>query len=269
MVVAATIALAEVVALTQRGADYYQLTVKVPPESGISWADPGLFAKLRTWDLPPANGPVLDIPLSVHRYRPDSLEADFLIRPVGPGTKALVQSQPGDQIRLTGPLGQGLSQLDPNFAQKPFYLVAGGVGLAPMASLLDRVKAPTALFYGERRGAALIDRDYLSSFAANFQAATEDGLGYGQKGRVADLVAVALAKEKRDLFACGPIGLLAALAPLAKSHKIRYFAAAEAFMACGLGVCLSCGRSLKDGTRIRLCLDGPVVDGLAFDWEKP
>jgi dihydroorotate dehydrogenase electron transfer subunit len=166
-------------------------------------------------------------------------------------------------------LGRGLATLAPNFERDPFYLVAGGVGLAPMANFLDRRKAPATLFYGERKGQFLIDRDYLASFAPNFEAATQDGLGYGRKGLVTDLLAEALAKEARALFACGPPSLLAALAPLARAHQTRYYAAAEAFMACGLGVCLSCSRTLLSGEKIRLCLDGPVVDGLAVDWSRP
>jgi dihydroorotate dehydrogenase electron transfer subunit len=138
-----------------------------------------------------------------------------------------------------------------------------------MANLLDKSRGSSRLFYGERLGQSLIDQAYLSSFSPDFLAATEDGLGYGQKGRVTDLLIKALQQEKRDIFACGPPGLLAALAPIAKDNQVRYYASAEAFMACGLGVCLSCSRSRLDGTRLRLCQKGPVVDGLKFDWNQP
>jgi dihydroorotate dehydrogenase electron transfer subunit len=211
----------------------------------------------------------LDRPFSPHRYWPELGELSFLIRPVGPGTRALASLKPGDPVRLTGPLGRGLADLAPDFAGRPFYLVAGGVGLAPMANFLAGQKAPAKLFYGERRGQDLIDREYLASFAPGFAAAAQDGQGYGERGLVTGLLGNALAQEKRDLFACGPPGLLAALAPLARASGVRYYAAAEAFMACGLGVCLSCARALADGTRIRLCQDGPVVDGLALDWGAP
>jgi dihydroorotate dehydrogenase electron transfer subunit len=138
-----------------------------------------------------------------------------------------------------------------------------------MANLLAAQKAPARLFYGERRGQDLMDRDYLASFAPDFAAAAQDGQGYGEKGLATDLLVRALAQEKRAIFACGPPGLLAALAPLARKLGLRYFAAVEAFMACGLGVCLSCAKALTGGARIRLCQDGPVVDGLSLDWSAP
>ncbi|MDR0548081.1 MAG: hypothetical protein LBI10_01515 [Deltaproteobacteria bacterium] len=273
MTVSPVIARVKVIKVQKRGEKFFQLTVKVPPLSSSAWADPGTFAKLRAWDAPPTGAPFLDIPLSIHRFRPQEEELDFLIRPVGPGTLALTKVEPGTEIRLTGPLGRGLAHQDPNFPTKPFYLVAGGVGLAPMANLLDSLRGPATLFYGEKSGAALIDEAYLKSFAPNYLASAEDGLGYGRKGLVTSLLTAALNQEKRDLFACGPPGLLAALAPIADNHQIRYFAAAEAFMACGLGVCLTCSRPLKDPKvtakpRIRLCVEGPVVDGLALDWIK-
>jgi dihydroorotate dehydrogenase electron transfer subunit len=137
-----------------------------------------------------------------------------------------------------------------------------------MANLIDQSKGPNHLFYGEREGQSLIDKAYLTSFAPNFTAVSEDGLGYGEKGLVTQSLKAALERERRTIFACGPQGLLAALAPLARSYGVNCYVAAEAYMACGLGVCLSCGHYLVDGSRIRLCQDGPVVDGLLMDWEK-
>ncbi|MDR1606838.1 MAG: hypothetical protein LBT38_00285 [Deltaproteobacteria bacterium] len=259
----AQISLVPVKKIVGRGQGAFQLTIQAPPGD---YADPGIFAKLRVLK---GEFPLLDRPFSVHRFSPQTGELDFLFRVVGQGTEALAQCQPGDLIQITGPLGQGLLALDPNFAQKPIYLVAGGIGLAPMASLLQSQKEPATLFYGERLGQSLIDRDYINSWAPGFLATSEDGLGYGEKGRVTDLLTKALAEEKRNIFACGPIGLLAALSPLAKAHGVKYYASAEAFMACGLGVCLSCSRLTLDQTRLRLCQDGPTIDGLNFDWNKP
>ncbi|MDR2142666.1 MAG: hypothetical protein LBR11_12955 [Deltaproteobacteria bacterium] len=263
---APTITQAPVLALTWRGQNLFQLTILAPPGD---WGDPGRLAKLRAWGQPPAGQPLLDRPFSVHRYRPGARELDFLIRVVGPGTQALAQLRPGQTLQITGPLGQGLRRLQPDFPQTPLYLVAGGVGLAPQANLLDQLQAPAHLFYGERRGQALIDHDYLAGLAPNFTAISEDGLGYGQKGQVTEPLLAALNQERRAIFACGPPGLLTALAPVARTYKVPYWASVEAFLACGLGVCLSCSRALTDGSRIRLCQDGPVVDGLTLDWGKP
>ncbi|MDR1084583.1 MAG: dihydroorotate dehydrogenase electron transfer subunit [Deltaproteobacteria bacterium] len=257
----------EVLSLTQRGGHIFQLIVKAPPGD---WTDPGVFAKLRAWAEAPYVYPLLDRPISVHRFSKNGPERtlEFLIREIGPGTSFLAKLKPTDKLKITGPLGRGLLSLAPDILSQPLYLVAGGIGLAPMACVLELKPPKPLLFYGERSGCFQIDRDYLASFAPDFMASTEDGRGYGQKGLVTGLVRKALEVEKRTILACGPRGMLAALAPLARKFGVRLYVSGEAFFGCGLGVCLSCSLPLSDKTRFRLCQEGPVIDGLKVDWDK-
>src|SRR5436309_12906447 len=80
---------------------------------------PGQFCMLE------APGRVLPRPMSLC-LAPKG-ELDFLLDPVGPGTRALAALDPGDLIHVFGPLGNGF-RLD---VPRP-VLVAGGIGVAPM-----------------------------------------------------------------------------------------------------------------------------------------
>src|SRR5689334_18065777 len=54
-------------------------------------------------------------------------ELGFLLDPVGPGTRALAALDPGDELHVFGPLGNGF-RLD---VERPL-LVGGGIGIAPL-----------------------------------------------------------------------------------------------------------------------------------------
>ncbi|MDR1298459.1 MAG: hypothetical protein LBO05_14085 [Deltaproteobacteria bacterium] len=164
-----------------------------------------------------------------------------------------------------------------------------------MAGLVDALgPRRVTLFYGERREEDLVDRFYLEKLVGrNYEATAEileprppeepgglgaedlsfpdselAGLGYPLEGLVTGPLSEALAAEKRPVFACGPPGLLGALAGLAEGAGVPYFACAEATMGCGLGVCLSCSLPGAGGRNFKVCQDGPVVNGLEIDWKK-
>jgi dihydroorotate dehydrogenase electron transfer subunit len=216
----------------------------------------------------PSHGPgtLLDRPFSIHRVKENTLE--FLIREVGPATSLLTSLSKGDQVKLIGPLGRGLDELEPDFLGKKWYLVAGGAGLGPMASFLEAMGPRAKLFYGERSAQTQVNQDYLSSLTKELVAVTEDGSGYGVKGLVTEPLIKCLNEEKQPILACGPPAMLAALAKVAKEFEVSYLACTEARMACGLGVCLSCSLTKFDGSNFRVCQEGPLVDGLSLDWEK-
>src|SRR5690348_14516369 len=67
-------------------------------------------------------------------------ELAFLLDPVGPGTRALCSLEPGDQIDVFGPLGNGFD-LD---VDRPL-LVGGGIGIAPLPYLSEVLGSPPAV----------------------------------------------------------------------------------------------------------------------------
>ena len=67
-------------------------------------------------------------------------ELAFLIDPIGPGTRALAALEPGDEIAVFGPLGNGF-RLD---VPRPL-LVGGGIGIAPLPYLSEALERPPAV----------------------------------------------------------------------------------------------------------------------------
>ena len=69
---------------------------------------------------------------------------------------------------------------------------------------------------------------------------TEDGT-LGDRGRVTDVLPALLGRTGSDVvYACGPMGMLAAVADLASRFGAHSQCAVEEAMACGIGVCMTC-----------------------------
>jgi dihydroorotate dehydrogenase electron transfer subunit len=257
---------ATVSSLQQLSRDLFLISLKLP--QNLALLGLGRFARLRAWSLEPASGaPLLDRPFSIHRSSPGQVR--FLIKKVGPASSILAGLSPEDKVRLIAPLGRGLDQAAPGLKSEALYLVAGGAGLAPMASVCQWLDRPPRLFYGERDKESQAGKEFLLSMAQDVQSSTQDGRGWGEKGLVTDLLGQALEKERRPIFSCGPPAMMAAVASLARSYEVPFLASVEARMACGLGVCLSCSLPLADGRgQFRACREGPVVDGLSVAWER-
>src|SRR4051794_37823960 len=99
---------------------------------GIDPGVPGQFFMLE------APGRVLPRPMSLCLAPPRELA--FLVAPMGPGPRALAALQRGEQFHVFGPLGNGF-RLD---VPRPL-LVAGGIGVAPMAFLSEALEHPPAV----------------------------------------------------------------------------------------------------------------------------
>jgi dihydroorotate dehydrogenase (NAD+) catalytic subunit len=187
----------------------------------------------------------------------DSKLISFLIRTVGAGTSFLKSLPRGSFVKITGPIGTGLSVAAPVLRQGPVYLVAGGAGIAPMGQTA-RWNPEAFLIYGERAGRLQISQDYLRSVFHGAIAYTDDGTGYGRKGSAVDGLADCLRERSLPVLACGPPNMLRAVEKTARAAGVPVYVSTEAFMACGLGVCLSCGVPLANGKRARVCVEGPV-----------
>jgi dihydroorotate dehydrogenase electron transfer subunit len=91
---------------------------------------------------------------------------------------------------------------------------------------------------------------------------TEDG-SRGKQGLATILVNEAITQQSYDtVYACGPVGMLRALADICREHQLNYQLSWEAHMRCGMGLCGSCevpgefDPSLPPGWLA--CYDGPV-----------
>lgn len=156
-------------------------------------------------------------------------------------------------------------------------MVAGGVGLAPFATLAEAL-APRGvsmtLFFGGRRSADLFCLEIFERRGVGVVLATEDG-SRGHHGKVTAPLASALAARPADrpvmVYACGPEPMLAAVARLAAGHGRPCEVAMERIMGCGLGGCYSCVVKARDRNGrvhfVRSCLEGPVFRGSDIVWE--
>ena len=226
---------------------------------------PGQFAKLRILDSGPGTlplsprAPLLDRPFSFHRADPERLF--FLVRRKGEATAVFQKLKPGARIKLTGPLGRiepGLLHL-----RGPLILASGGIGLGPMGMFGDLPNSQKLLIYGEDSASSLIDADYLASLSKSAVIFTRDGSS-GRMGFLTAGLSEALKglSSEATVFACGPPLMLKEIQRICRNfQKARLFVSAEAFMACGLGVCLSCSAETSSARRVRICRDGPVFPG--------
>jgi len=160
-------------------------------------------------------------------------ELAFLIDPIGPGTRALCSLEPGVEIAVFGPLGNGF-RLD---VDRPL-LVGGGIGIAPLPRLSEVLRRPPAV---------LGFRSPLHAAAASLVPGAEV---------VVDpvLVTDAMPPGDWDVLACGPEPMLEAVGRLHPTAQLAW----EAPMACGYGACYGCAVEVA-GEWKRLCVEGPVL----------
>ena len=127
-------------------------------------------------------------------------------------------------------------------------MIAGGVGLAPFATLAEILVArrvPATLFYGGRRASDLFYVEWFERLGVRVVLTTEDG-SRGERGLVTAPLARALATAPTGriltLYACGPTPMMAAVASLGRTHRFPVVVSLEQTMGCGLGGLLQlCG----------------------------
>ena len=159
-------------------------------------------------------------------------ELAFLVDPIGPGTRAIAAVDAGDRLNVLGPLGNGF-RLD---VRRP-VIVGGGIGIAPLPYLSEALEQPPAVlgFRSEHHAEA-------AALVPNAEIVIDPVL-------VTDVL-----PPDRDVLACGPEPMLAAIRRLAPSAQLAW----EAPMACGYGACYGCVVEI-DGALERLCVEGPVL----------
>ena len=187
-------------------------------------------------------------------------ELSFMLEDVGPGTARLAELTPGDELWITGPLGDGFR---PPHDGRRALLTGGGVGVPPLAALArelgDRPQALLGFRDREHAAGAAVMQD------AQVDVATDDG-SVGHHGLVTELLAAELARDAHAVvYACGPPRMLEAVRALCGERGVPSQLALEAGMACGFGACYGCVVALRDGSYARICVDGPVLDGARLE----
>ena len=197
---------------------------------------------------------------------------EFVVGVHGNGTRWLSERRRHDQLHIVGPLGQPFKlPKEP----VPCVLVGGGYGSAPLLMLAEQLRergCRVDVIVGARSEDKLFGSLELKRVASQMTVLTEDG-SLGEAGRVTDVLEAAI--EQNDagvVYACGPMGMLAAVAEIATAKGVYSQTSVEEAMACGVGVCMTCVMPVvgNDGvTRmVRSCVEGPVFAGDRVRWSE-
>ena len=260
----------EVVSLRRAG-QYFVLTVTAP---GVSEATrPGHFAALGIGDLD-SSSLILRRSFSIYGVQSRGIYGgtiDLVIADAGPGTHWLTQRRRGDSLDIVAPLGRPFA-----LPREPVSctLVGGGYGSAPLFMLAEQLRARGCrvdMLLGASTEEKLFGVLEGKRIASTVTITTEDG-SLGEAGRVTDALPAAIERTKAEVvYACGPMGMLAAISRIAESAGAYSQCAVEEAMACGIGVCMSCVLPVigDDGvTRmVRSCVEGPVFRGERVRWD--
>jgi dihydroorotate dehydrogenase electron transfer subunit len=262
---------ARVIRNTRLSPDYNVIALAAPDIAAVT--APGQFVMVKSGR---GRDPLLRRPFSVFEVLRSNGRVEaltLLSKRVGVTTGMLFDSVEGDTVSCLGPLGRPFEVISP---PAEAWMVAGGVGLAPFATLgealMDR-GTKTTLFYGARSGAELFYLDWFQRRGIRLVLATEDG-SIGDRGRIT----VPLERELQSansadvmIYACGPEPMLEAVAHAAARFKRPSQVSVERVMGCGMGGCYSCVIPVRDGHAahhyVRSCIAGPVFRGEDLVWD--
>ncbi|MFN3301636.1 MAG: FAD/NAD(P)-binding protein [Patescibacteria group bacterium] len=185
------------------------------------------------------------------------------VRRVGQVTEALHRLKEGDFITFRGPFGNGF----PKIENKNLLLIAGGLGLIPLRSLilslLTEGFSNISIFYGAKTPEDFLFQDEFEKWqrAGIKLFLTIDKKYPGWKGEVG-LVTVLFDKvnipKETTAILCGPPPMYKFVIEKLKEKGIpdeSIWLSLERKMFCGIGICQHCAIGSK-----YVCQDGPVFN---------
>jgi dihydroorotate dehydrogenase electron transfer subunit len=257
--------IAKVAANTKIAPEHFRITLAVPKISRESV--PGQFIMVKCSD---SSDPLLRRPLSLNRIDQAKGTIDVLFRVIGKGTRMLSEIEPGGDIDIIGPLGNGF-MIDKS--KDVAIIVGGGAGIAPMLALAEqltkKVKAVYVLIGANNINSVLCEEDF-KELGCEVVVSTDDGT-YGKKGLVTqvllDVIGSKLSPTNTIIYACGPRPMIRELESISSQYKIPCQVSLEEWMACGFGSCNGCTVNTKNGYK-KVCSDGPIFDVRELLWQK-
>ena len=193
---------------------------------------------------------------------------EFSIKKCGCLTSWLHMIEPGQEICIRGPYGNSFP-VDTDFADKDLLFVAGGIGLAPLRSVINYCRANRENYrhidvvYGARSMDDLVDyQEIISEWQKEedmnvYLTIDRPQEGWnGHVGFVPNYVTELGFDKTRTVIICGPpIVIKFTLAGLTTLgfEKSQIYTTMEMRMKCGVGKCGRCNIGNK-----YVCHDGPV-----------
>jgi dihydroorotate dehydrogenase electron transfer subunit len=239
--------LCKIISQKEIAENIYELTVEAELVHEIK--EPGQFVHIR---VSKTLDPALRRPISISSY--DKLIGQFtmIYRKEGKGTTRLAEMEPGMELDILGPLGNGFP-VDEAVVGEIALLVGGGIGVPPLYELSNELAAKGVkvihVLGFQTKSAVFYEKEFLKN--GETFIATADG-SYGFQGFVTDVM------KKLDfesIYTCGPTPMLRAIE---KSYSDkRVFLSLEERMGCGVGACFACVCRSGDSYK-KVCSDGPV-----------
>jgi len=222
-------------------------------KNDLSHIEPGQFLELL---VPNASNVFLRRPFSIHNVDNENKIIRLFIQIVGKATQALKNLKSGDVVNCIFPLGKGFSYNN----IKNSLIVGGGCGIAPLLFLSKKLHnsgIENTILMGFKTKNDIVEYDEYTKYG-NVLLTTEDGSA-GEKGYVTNHSIFTKVSNFDQIFACGPINMLKAIAKIAKKYNVQCQVSLENTMACGIGVCLCCVTKTVRGN-ICTCTEGPVFN---------
>ncbi len=256
---------------TRRVGDYYQMTIAAP---GIAeQAKPGQFVALAVGGE--STSMLLRRAFSIYSANERGVfggTVEIVFAALGRGTRWLAQLQAHAPIDVVGPLGRPFPI---PATPTSVLLIGGGYGSAPLFTLAELLRSRgcrVEMLLGASSAARLFGIVEGRRAANQIMIATEDG-SMGQRGRVTDFLDAIVARAGIELiYACGPMGMLQAIAEFANLKSITAQCLVEEEMACGIGVCMTCVLPIRGSDGVirmtRACTAGPSFDSGSVLWSE-
>jgi len=193
---------------------------------------------------------------------------EFSIKKCGCLTDWLHRMDVGQEILIRGPYGNGFP-VESDFKGKDLLFIAGGIGLAPLRSVINYVRhyrsnyGKVDIVYGSRSADDLVDYKEIIDEWCNEEGVNvhltidreQEGWN-GHVGFVPNYVKELNFDTNKTAIICGPpIMIKFTLAGLTELgfEKTQVFTTMELRMKCGVGKCGRCNIGSK-----YVCKDGPV-----------
>lgn len=200
---------------------------------------------------------LLPRPISICGIDKEEGTLRIVYRIAGEGTRELASYQPGDQVKILGPLGNGFTK-----KEKKAILIGGGIGIPPMLELAKELSCEKTAVLGYRDSQMFLKDEFEK--ICDVAVSTEDG-SFGTCGNVIDAIREQ-GVEGSIIYACGPTPMLRGIKAYAMEQEIEAQISLEERMACGIGACLACvckSKEVDSHSNVhnkRVCKDGPVFD---------
>ena len=220
---------------------------------------PGQFVEVKIDNCPSA---MLRRPISVCDVTADGRLVLF-VKPLGEGTRHLVDLPIGSKINILLPLGNGFGLVEKG---KKVLVVGGGIGAAPLVMLTRQLLecgVDVTIAIGGRSASDLQGVLELYPDKATKVCSTDDG----SRGHHGLITANPVFDKKYDkIYCCGPTPMMKGVAHIAFENDVECEVSLENHMACGLGACLCCVEKTNDGN-VCVCTEGPVFNINRLSWQ--